>query len=323
MTKRFWLHVGICSIVAIAVAVLSYKTGYEFPRSTFQNSSFEWPQPVGILLLLPLVYVVARLLLRVTRNDRPASFVGLYALAIFLPVISALVRSPRIHIAAILVLLAVLEILDSDIFRKNALRAGIYISLATILIPGAAPVAILCLPVVAWLTYPDWRPTVRFVMGAVIPFAAIGTVIGLFRGFSGVLPEMFADWPTTTGSFTAMIYTHTDSLHELADSFFLMTYAALGTAAVVLATARGTVASRRGIVVVAWLALGLAALAVFEQRGWILLAVLGSVFTMILANIGFTVFSMSNIAGTSRLRMIPLGILFFLPPILSWIRMMA
>lgn len=280
-------------------------------------------RPIGIILLLPLIYVVARLLLRITRNDRPASFASLYALAVFLPIISTLVRSPRIHIAVILVLFAVLEILDSDVVRKNPLRAGVYVSLATVLVPGAAPVAILCLPVVIWISFPAWRPAARFVAGTVLPFAAIAAAIGLFRGFTGVLPEMFVDWPTTTESFKAMVGTHADSLRELADSYFLVSYAALGAAAVVLSTARGTVASRRSVVVVAWLALGLAALAVFEQRGWVLLATLGSVFAMILANVGFTVFSMSNIAGTSRLRMIPLGILFFLPPVLSWIRLIA
>lgn len=323
MTKRFWLHVGICSILAIAVAILSFKTGYDFPRSTFQDSLAYGARASGIILLLPFVYIIARLLLRITRNDRPASFASLYALSIFLPIVSALVRSPRIHIAVILVLFAVLEILDSDIARKNPLRAGIYVSLATVLVPGAAPVAILCLPVVIWLSFPAWRPAARFVAGTVVPFAAIAAAIGLFRGFTGVFPEMFVDWPTTAESFKAMVGTHAESLRDLADSYFLLSYGALGVAAVVLATARGTVASRRGIVVVAWLAIGLAGLAVFEQRGWVLLATLGSVFAMILANVGFTVFSMSNIAGTSRMRMIPLGILFFLPPILSWIRLIA
>ena len=262
-------------------------------------------------------------MLRVTRNDRPASFASLYALSVFLPIIAALVRSPRIQLGVILVLFAVLEILDSDIVRKNSLRAGAYISLATILVPGAAPVAILCLPVVAWLTYPDWRPTARYVLGAALPFAVVGTVIGLIRGFSGVLPEMLSDWPASPNSLENMIRTHAGAFRELGDAYFLASYAALGTAAVVLSTARGIVASRRGIFVIAWLAVGLAGLAAFEQRGWVLLAVLGSVFAMILANVGFTVFSMSNILGTSRLRMIPLGILFFLPPLLSWVRLLT
>jgi hypothetical protein len=323
MTRRFWAHVGICSIISIVVALLSYQTGYEFPRSGLPVTSIDWLQPFRVLLLIPLVYVVARLLLRVTRNDRPASFVSLYALSIFLPIVSALVRSPTIHAGVILVLFAVLEILDSDIVKKNSLRAGIYISLATLLVPGTAPVAILCLPVVVRLTFPRWRPTARYVLGVVLPFAVAGTVVGLIQGFSGVLPEMLLDWPTTPASFTRMAQTHADAFRELGDAYFLASYAALGTAAVVLASARGIVASRRGIFVIAWLALGLAGLAAFEQRGWVLLAVLGSMFAMVLANVGFTVFSMSNISGTSRLRMIPLGILFFLPPILSWIRLLS
>ncbi len=326
MTKRFWYNVGFSVILFAAVSLLLKVTGHApspSPPDTGTQTGLPWL--TAFLLTVPVLYLVARLLLRTIGSDRSLDFLGLYAFALFLPLFPALTRSVPDLVAVLLVLTALLDILDCDVTRKAALRSGLCLSFACLLSPGVLFIVILLLPVVALIVGSHWRGMAEFVLGALAPLAVIRAFLGLFGWASGGPPVPIAGPPGDLASWVSTAIENAGVLRGLAETHLLLVYAAFGAAAAVAVTVRGTGLSRRSVLAATWLLLGLSVFVlggITTKSAEGLLAPLACILLLLTANAGLSVFPSAGTPVAPHRWTAPLGGLFLLPALVSFAQLL-
>jgi len=326
MTKRFWYNVGFAVILFAAVSLLLSVTGRApspNPPDTGTQTGLPWLAMV--LLTVPVLYLVARLLLRTTGSDRSSDFLGLYAFALFLPLFPAFTHSVSDLAAVLLVLTALLDILDCDVTRKAALRSGLCLSFACLLSPSMLFIVILLLPAVALIVRSHWRRMAEFVLGALVPFAVIRAFLGLFGWMSGGPPVPILEPPGDLASWVSTAIENAGVLRGFAETHLLLVYAAFGAAAAVAVTVRETGPSRRSILAATWLLLGLSVfvlVGITTKSAEGLLAPLACILLLLTANAGLSIFPSASTPEAPRRWTAPLGGLFLLPALVSFVQLL-
>lgn len=324
MTRQFWHIVAGAATLFVAVSLLLRVTGRASPPHLLDSKTHDLPPSVGATLLMVLViYLVGRLLVRTTGSDRVSGFLGLYGIVLYLPLLSAFTGSITEVTAVILVLAALLDILDTDVTEKNALRAGLYLSFACLLNSGTLFIVILLLPVVALIVGARWRRMAEFVVGALVPLVVVRAALGLFGWASGRPPVPIVEPPADPVSWVQTVIGNAGMLRILGETQLFAVYAAFGAAAAVAVTGGGAGISRRCVATTVWLLLGL----VFPALGGIIdesahgiLIPLAGILLLVTANAGLSVFVSAAPPDAERRWIVPLGAFFLLPSVVSLVR---
>jgi hypothetical protein len=325
MTKRFWFHF-IASCAISSSVLLMMWIGRDSPvASAASGGAVSAGSRAGILLaVLGLLYVLARLLLRVTGSDRATGLLGLYAVALYLPFVSVLTRTIVHPVVFMLVAGAVLELLDVDVAPANAVRAGFYLSFACILAPGAAVIAGALVPVVAALSGRRWTLPIRFVLAVALPWAA-ATALGELLPWAGSpkpLGEALSGFKVAEAA--RKVLAGSSEVRVLWDSGFQSVYAAFCFAGLVAGSIKRIGPSRRGVAAVAWLLLVTAlAAGVLGKEAGFLYPSFAYLFFIVLANAGLCAMAALNPLHAGRRRMIPVGVFFMIPQVVGWVRYFA
>jgi hypothetical protein len=115
------------------------------------------------------------------------------------------------------------------------------------------------------------------------------------------------------------------ALRGFGEAHLLAVYAAFGAAAMVATTVRGAGPSTRGVLTSVWLLMGLL---VFALGGMIgrsahgMLIALACILLLLTANTGLSVFASAGTPGAARRWVAPLGGLFLLPALVSFVRLL-
>jgi hypothetical protein len=324
MTQRFWYHLVLCAALLTGVTVFIRLTGYT-PVTDAVTPPPDIPGGTVIVYLAALgfLYAYARLALRVAGSDRTTALLSVYAVALFAPFVASITGSLAHPLALLLVSAAVVEIVDIDIARANAVRSGLFMSAACILEPACAIPALALVPVAIAIARRRWMLTVRYSLAVVVPWV----LYHLARGFDGT----YGAAATARGAVEAWnVRTVATALASEAariraswEGDLHSAYAAFGLAGLVAGTVRRFGPSRRGVLAVAWLlavvtfsaaTLGEGFAALFRPLGYALL--------VLLAGAGLAALAAMNPLHAGRRRMIPVGVFFLLPQLVVWVKLL-
>jgi hypothetical protein len=278
-----------------------------------------------LLLTLGFLYALARLFLRITGSDRATGLLGLYAASLYLPFVAVVTGSASHPVALLLLTAGVLEILDVNIASANAVRSGLYLSVASIVDPSCLVLAAALLPVVALVAWPRWWFSVPFVLAVGVPWA-LAHALPRVAGVQGsVLPlHEAAVLPENLGAMASALARYARGIRVSWDTDFLWTYGAFAFAGLLVLTVRRMGPSRRGIAAVLWLLLVVTmARAALDERAAPLFGSLGYLLLIMLANTGLAALAAMNPLHEGRRRMIPVSAFFLLPPIIGWVRLVV
>jgi hypothetical protein len=323
MTKRFWFHLVTSWVLAIAVSWFIW---------VFRGSIDAIPagQDVGsagsragvVLALLGFLFVLARLLLRVTGSDRATGLLGLYAVALCVPFMTLAATSIVPPIVFLLVAGAVLELIDVAIAPGNAARSGFYLSLACVLDPSVSLIAAALLPLCLALARRRLTAALSFALAVALPWAAVLAVPALAARAASLQP--LEDSLTAFGlrSASRVAMAKFAELRASWDGGFQSAYAAFCLVALLAATVRRLGPSRRGIAATGWLLLVTAVAAgVLSPAPGPLFPALGYLLFVTLANAGLAALAAMNPLHAGRRRMFPVGVFFILPLVVAWMKL--
>lgn len=324
MTQRFWYHLVLCAALLTGVTVFIRLTGYAPAADTAAHPP---DMPGGTVLVylaaLGFLYVYARLALRVAGSDRTTGLLSVYAVALFAPFVASITGSLTHTLALLLVCAAVVEIVDIDLARANAVRSGLYMSAACILEPACAIPALALVPVAVAIARRRWRLPVRFTVAVVVPWV----LYHLARGVDGVggaaapLRGAVGEWDVRT--VASALLAEAARIRASWEGNLHSAYAAFGLAGLLAGTVRRLGPSRRGVLAAAWLlavatfsaaALGEGPAALFRPLGYALL--------VLLAGAGLAALAAMNPLHAGRRRMIPVGVFFLLPQVVVWVKLL-
>jgi hypothetical protein len=325
MTQRFWYHLVLCAALLTGVTVFVRVAGY----APAEGAAGTPPESRGGAVLVYLaslgfLYVFARLALRVAGSDRTTGLLSVYAAALFAPFVASLSGSLTLPLALLLVSAAVVEIMDVDLSRVNAVRAGLYMSAACVLEPGCAVAAASLLPVAAVVARSQWTLPVRYALSVVAPWLVYHAV----RGFGGAgeavapLRDAITAWDAPTAA--SALVSEAARIRASWEGDLHSVYAAFGLAGIMAGTVRRLGPSRRGVITVAWLLVVVALSAAVTGNEFApLFRSLEYALLVILAGAGLAALAAMNPLHAGRRRMIPVGVLFLLPQVVVWVKLLT
>ena len=325
MTKRFWFHLLLCAALATGVSLFVRLSGYASPGHLHTASPVTLAALAGVYLsVLGFLYVFARLALRVTGSDRTTGLLGVYAVALYVPFVATITESLAYPFALLLVSGAVLEILDIDLARGNAVRSGLYLSGACVLEPSCAIAAAALLPFAAAVARRRWTLPLRFALAVVLPW----TVFHMVAGFDGA-GEAFRSFREAAragddrGLASALVAEAT-AIRASWEGEIHSAYAAFGLAGFLAGTVRRLGPSRRGILAVSWLLVVATAVGVvFGGGAPPFFRPLAYALLVLLAGAGLAALAAMNPLHAGRRRMIPVGVFFLLPLVVVWVKLLV
>ncbi len=323
MTKRFWFHLIISWVLAIAVSWFVWIFRGTLDALPAGHGVASTGVRAGIVLaLLGFLFVLARLLLRVTGSDRATGLLGLYAVALYVPFMTVAATSIVPPIVFLLVAGAVLELLDVAIAPGNAVRSGFYLSLACILDPSVSVIAAALLPLCVALARPHRTVTLRFALAVALPWVTVLAIPALASRAASLQPLK-----DSLSSFEPRIAVHAaigkfSELRAWWDGGFQSAYAAFCLVGLLAATIRRIGPSRRGIAASGWLLLvTVVAAGVLGHGAGPLFPSLAYLLFVTLANAGLAALAAMNPLHAGRRRMIPVGVFFMLPLVVGWVKL--
>ena len=323
MTKRFWFHLLLCAALATGVSLFVRLSGYASPGHLHTASPVTLAALAGVYLsVLGFLYVFARLALRVTGSDRTTGLLSVYAVALYVPFIAAITESFAYPLALLLVSGALLEILDIDLARANAVRSGLYLSGACVLEPSCAIVGAALLPVAVAVARRHWTLPLRFSLAVVLPWTAFHTLTGWDGAGDAFRPLREAALAGNDRGLASALVAGAVTIRTSWVGEIQSTYAAFGLAGFLGGTVRRLGPSRRGVLAVSWLlGVATAAGAVFGVTAPPLFRLLPYALLVLLAGAGLAALAAMNPLHAGRRRMIPVGVFFLLPLVVVWVKL--
>ena len=325
MTKRFWYHFVVSAALVVAVTLFVWVRGRPLGADVHGEAPASLAHRTAVLLAsVAFLFVLARLLLRVTGSDRATGVLGLYAASLYLPFVTVVTGSATHPLALLMAAAGVLEILDVNISPANAVRSGLYLSVGCAVDPSCVVLAAALFPVAALVARPRWWLSVPFVLAAGIPWAVATVMPGVDASMRSIFSLHDAALPGGFGVWISALARHAREIRVSWETDFLWTYAAFAFAGLVVASVRRMGPSRRGIAAAAWLLLVVtAADAVLDDRTTPLLGPFGFILLILLANTGLAALAAMNPLHAGRRRMIPVGVFFLVPPLIGWVRLLV
>jgi len=325
MTRRFWLHLLLCAALAAGVSLFVRLSGYAPPglvRTALPESVVEL---AGIYLsVLGFLYVFARLALRVTGSDRATGLLSVYAVSLYVPFVAAVTESFAYPLALLLISGAVLEILDIDLARANAVRSGLYLSGACVLEPSCAIVAAALLPVAVAVARRHWTLPLRFALAVALPWTAFHLLAGSDGAGEALRPLREAALAGDHRGLASALVAEAATIRASWEGEIHSTYAAFGLAGFLAGTVRRLGPSRRGVLAVSWL-LGVATIVGVVLGDGVppLFLPLAYALLVLLAGAGLAALAAMNPLHAGRRRMIPVGVFFLLPQVVVWVKLLV
>jgi hypothetical protein len=325
MTRRFWYHFGVSAAIVFAVTVFAWVRGWP-PGWDAHGAAPASPghRLAAIAASIAFLYVFARLLLRATGSDRATGVLGLYAASLYLPFLILLTGSAAWTLALLCAAAGVLEILDVNSSPANAARSGLYLSVGCALHPILVVVVAALVPVVIVGSGRRWWLALSFLFAVAVPWSAAMAIPASGLPVQSIVSLRGAALPGNLSAWISALTDHARQIRLSWESDFLWAYGAFAFAGLVVGSVRRVGPSRRGIVAATWLLIVVTVFeAVLEDRIAFLLAPLGFVLLILLANTGLAALAAMNPLHAGRRRMIPVGAFFLLPPIIGWVRLLV
>lgn len=225
MTKSFWHHFGaVLSLGAALIVLLTRADGALRTVATLipYSPSIAHFELAAFLVLPFYVYCAARFSVRVTHDDGTAGLLTAYAGTLLVPVFTEVVATPQHTVALGLVLLGIVELLDSRHAGGHAARAGVYATIAGALLPGLIPVVALMIPPSLILSRGRVQ-RLTFAATVAAGSALLALVLAAGPGGGLAVPGI--------GGTNARMAVHVGAWRFLTDTYFLGVYAPLAAAA--------------------------------------------------------------------------------------------
>jgi hypothetical protein len=324
MTQRFWYHLVLCAALLTAVTVFIRLTGYA-PVTDAITSPPDIPGGTVVVYLAALgfLYLYARLALRVAGSDRTTGLLSVYAVALFAPFVASITGSLARPLVLLLVTAAVVEIVDINVARANAVRSGLYMSAACILEPACAIPALALVPVAIAVARRRWTLSVRYALAVVVPWV----LYHMARGFDGALGAAASArgaieaWDVRT--VASALASEASRIRATWEGDLYSAYTAFGLAGLLAGTVRRFGPSRRGVFAVAWLLAVVTFSAATLGEGFAeLFRPLAYALLVLLAGAGLAALAAMNPLHAGRRRMIPVGVFFLLPQVVVWVKLL-